>query len=141
MTLRAMVENSNMPNEEMDTLLTFIDHEVELLAKRSASSAKYAKSKTKANDEMAEHIVTVLTDFAGFMTIADVVEQVNARFAEDAATTQKVTYRLTKLVEAGAVKKDTISVKEEGKASRKICTYCIVLDAKDAEEAPEVPAE
>ena len=59
--LRSLVETSMLSNEDQDRLLAFIDHELELLDKRKASSAKSAKRGNKAQDELASKIADVLT--------------------------------------------------------------------------------
>lgn len=114
--LRAMVETSSLTNDEQNSLLTFIDHEIELLDKRAESSSKYkAKAKT---DLLAEMIVNTLVGVDAYMTIPQIVEAIG-----EAATPQKVAYRLGKMVDSGTVVKDSVSIKEEGQSSRRICTY------------------
>ena len=114
--LRAMVETSSLTNDEQNSLLTFIDHEIELLDKRAVSSSKYkAKAKT---DLLAEMIVNTLVGVDAYMTIPQIVEAIG-----EAATPQKVAYRLGKMVDSGTIVKDSVSIKEEGQSSRRICTY------------------
>lgn len=125
MALRGVVENDNgfFTPEEVERLLAFIDHELELLDKRSASARKYAKKNEKATDELAEACVSALsTEDGAMLTIPQILEKLPAELE---ATPQKLTYRLNKLVELGTIVKDQVSFKAEGKASRKINCYGI----------------
>lgn len=116
--------------EEASRLNEFLKHEIEQLDKRAASAKKYAKKNSKATDELADAIMYVLT--ADNQTIPEIVDAVKGVNAESAITPQKATYRLTKLVEAGAVIRETVSVKNEGeKGSRRVNVY--KLAESDAE--------
>ncbi len=116
--------------EEASRLNEFLTHEIEQLDKRAASAKKYAKKNSKATDELADAIMSVLT--ADNQTIPEIVDAVKTNDAESAITPQKATYRLTKLVEAGAVIRETVSVKNEGeKGSRRVNVY--KLAESDAE--------
>lgn len=126
-TIRTLIETSMLDNETQDNLLTFIDHEVELLDKRAASAKKYAKKGTKAQDAMANAIAEALIAAEKPMSIPEIIEVLDADLS---ATTQKVTYRLTKMVEAGTVTKTTESVKEDGSKAHKVCFYSVVADAE-----------
>lgn len=116
--------------EEASRLNEFLTHEIEQLDKRAASAKKYAKKNSKATDELADAIMGILT--ADNQTIPEIVDAVKAVDAESAITPQKATYRLTKLVEAGAVIRETVSIKNEGeKGSRRVNVY--KLAESDAE--------
>ena len=116
--------------EEASRLNEFLKHEIEQLDKRAASAKKYAKKNSKATDELADAIMYVLT--GDNQTIPEIVDAVKAVNAESAITPQKATYRLTKLVEAGAVIRETVSIKNEGeKGSRRVNVY--KLAESDAE--------
>lgn len=116
--------------EEASRLNEFLTHEIEQLDKRAASAKKYAKKNSKATDELADAIMYVLTGDS--QTIPEIVDAVKAVNAESAITPQKATYRLTKLVETGAVIRETVSVKNEGeKGSRRVNVY--KLAESDAE--------
>lgn len=116
--------------EEASRLNEFLKHEIEQLDKRAASAKKYAKKNSKATDELADAIMGILT--ADNQTIPEIVDAVKAVDAESAITPQKATYRLTKLVEAGAVIRETVSIKNEGeKGSRRVNVY--KLAESDAE--------
>ena len=116
--------------EEASRLNEFLTHEIEQLDKRAASAKKYAKKNSKANDELADAIMGILT--ADSQTIPEIVDAVKANDAESTITPQKATYRLTKLVETGAVIRETVSIKNEGeKGSRRVNVY--KLAESDAE--------
>lgn len=131
LTLIVDAFNANLITEEEDARLAeFLTHEIEQLDKRAASAKKYAKKNSKATDELADAIMGALT--ADNQTIPEIVDAVKAVNAESAITPQKATYRLTKLVEAGAVIRETVSVKNEGeKGSRRVNVY--KLAESDAE--------
>lgn len=131
LTLIVDAFNANLITEEEDARLAeFLKHEIEQLDKRAASAKKYAKKNSKATDELADAIMYVLT--GDNQTIPEIVDAVKAVNAESAITPQKATYRLTKLVEAGAVIRETVSVKNEGeKGSRRVNVY--KLAESDAE--------
>lgn len=116
--LRSLIETSMLSNEDQDRLLAFIDHELELLDKRKASSAKSAKRSNKAQDELASKIADVLaTDKA--QTIPQILAQVD----DETVTAAKCSYRLGKMVEAGVVTRESVAIKEDGKTVRKVNGY------------------
>lgn len=131
LTLIVDAFNANLITEEEDARLAeFLTHEIEQLDKRAASAKKYAKKNSKATDELADAIMGALT--AENQTIPEIVDAVKAADAESTITPQKATYRLTKLVEAGAIIRETVSVKNEGeKGSRRVNVY--KLAESDAE--------
>lgn len=115
-----------------DRLIEFIDHEVEILDKRTASARKYAaKNAKKDKDAMANALMDVLQEADGLMTIPQIV----AKMPEDmGATPQKLTYRLTALVKNHDVHKELVTVKEEGKPSRKVNAYRLATDEDTFED-------
>lgn len=137
-TLRELVLNCVDLEAEQDRLLAFIDHEVEQLDRRAASAKKYAKKATKATDELANAVLEVVSagDALDIPTIVEMLKQ----DGKD-ATPQKVTYRLTKMVEDGIVTREVATVKEEGKASRKVCQYKAVSVEAETETEADVEAE
>ena len=111
-------------DEEMDARLAdFLNKEIEQLDKRAGKAKEYASKKKAETDALYEMALTVLQNEERAMTIAEVVEVADSHDRSLGATTQKMAYRLNKLVEAGQAVKDTVSVKEEGKAARKVNTY------------------
>lgn len=115
-----------------DRLIEFIDHEVDQLTKRASSAKKYAEKHAKKDkDEMAVALMDVLQDAEGLMTIPQII----AKMPEDmGATPQKLTYRLTSLVKAHDVIKELVSVKEEGKPTRRVNAYRLATDTDTFED-------
>lgn len=117
---------------EADRLVEFIDHEVELLTKRAAGAKKYAeKHAKKAEDAMAVNLMEVLVANDTLMTIPQIVAAMNPELQ---ATPQKLTYRLTALVKAHEVVKELVSVKEEGKPTRRVNAYRLANDTDTFED-------
>lgn len=136
--LRSIVEaTETLSNEESCRLLSFIDHEVALLDAHSKSSAKYAKSANKASDELAQVIEMALTTEP--LTIPEII----ARIEGEGVTPGKVSYRVSKLVEAGIACRKTVTIKEEGQGTRRVNGYCLAPVEAANDEAPneEVEAE
>lgn len=115
---------------EADLLVAFIDKELENLDKRAANAKKYAAKNKASADALTEAVLDVLTETDAYMTIPQIVAAIDADLGP---TPQKLTYRLNKLVEAGNIEKETTSVKEEGKAARKINVYRIKAEEETAE--------
>lgn len=87
-------------NEREVELVAFIDHEIELLAKKSAKSGMTATQ--KANAEIMEKIVNALA----VMNKPVTVTELQKGFAElDALSNQKMSALLKKLVDEGRVVK------------------------------------
>ena len=116
--------NAELIDEEMDARLAdFLNKEIEQLDKRAGKAKEYASKKKAEADALYDMALTVLQNEERAMTIAEVVEVADSHDHSLGATPQKMAYRLNKLVEAGQAVKDTVSVKEEGKATRKVNTY------------------
>jgi hypothetical protein len=101
--VRDIVEKSGADNTA--EILAFIDHEVELLNKKSSSGKT---TKTQAlNAELAEIVLTALAGSAEPMTVGEVMAAVEPQFAEKGddvvASNQRVTSLLTKLLNDGKV--------------------------------------
>lgn len=108
------------------TVTAFCDKEIAALDAKAAKAKERAAAKKAEADVLMGQVEDALTD--EFQVIADIaaaVAEVNAD-----ATVSKVTYRLGKLVEAGAAEKTqvTIPATETSKA-RKVQAYrAIVTD-------------
>lgn len=125
--------NGGIESAEAERLMNFINHEIELMDKRSEKAKTYAKAKSaKAADELADAALVALRSMEDEATIADIVAAVNAEAPELNATSGKLAYRLNKLVEAGLAIKTEITIKEEGK-SRKVNGYKAVVEEVEAE--------
>lgn len=96
--LYALVENSNA--EDKADLLGFIDHEVELLEKKSSKVTLTATQ--KANLEVLEVIKEVLADKPN-STVSELIKDERL----SAYTNQKISALLKKLIDGGEVEKST----------------------------------
>lgn len=108
-------EKTNETVEITDEVLkTFAEHEIDLLDKKAAK-AKENAAKRKKEDPLYAVVKDALT--AEFRTIADITEDILAAGYED-VTVAKVTYRLSKLVEAGEAEKTPVKIGggDKGKA-------------------------
>ena len=115
--------NELITAEDSELLDEFLSKEIEQLDKRAGKAKEYASKKKAEADALYDMALTVLQNEERAMTIAEVVEVADSHDHSLGATPQKMAYRLNKLVEAGQAVKDTVSVKEEGKAARKVNTY------------------
>ena len=96
--LYALVENSTADNKT--DLLGFIDHEVELLEKKSSKVTLTATQ--KANLEVIEVIKEVLADKPN-STVSELIKDERL----SAYTNQKISALLKKLIDSGEVEKST----------------------------------
>ena len=71
MTKREMFEQIKANYQLTDAEVAFIDHELELLAKKNASEKKPTAQQV-ANEGLKEVILNVLTEHGGLMTITDI---------------------------------------------------------------------
>ena len=112
--LAGIVEASDVENKE--DILKFIQGSIETLENRKKAAQERAEKKKNEPDELAEAIKAVLSE--ELQTADDIAAQIEG---ED-VTKQKVVARLTKMVNAGIVRKD--SVKTDDK--RKVMGYALV---------------
>lgn len=130
-TLRELVLNSVtvapglIETSEVDQLVAFIDKELANLDKRAANAKKYAAKNKASADALTDAALNVLIEADKYMTIPEVVDAILAADENIDVTPQKLTYRLSQLVKAGEVEKETTSIKEEGKSARKVNVYRI----------------
>lgn len=105
------------------TVMAFCDKEIASLDAKAAKAKERAAAKKAEADVLMSQVEDVLT--GEFQTIADIaaaVAEVNAD-----ATVSKVTYRLTKLVEAGVAEKTDVSVPGvDGGKARKVKAFRVV---------------
>lgn len=103
----------------VDSMREFCQKEIETLNKRAEKAKIRAAEKRAEKDELAEIVFAALTEDE-FSPIATIVAKVN----DPDMTTQRVTYRLTKLVEAGRVEKQEISIPgADGQKARRVQGY------------------
>ena len=105
------------------TVMAFCDKEIASLDAKAAKAKERAAAKKAEADVLMGQVEEALT--GEFQTIADIAAAVSAVNAD--ATVSKVTYRLTKLVEAGAAEKTDVSVPGvDGGKARKVKAFRIV---------------
>lgn len=88
-----------------DDVLGFIDHELELLARRSAKRSTPTKAQ-QATAEIKARILDVLNDAGVGMTIAEIMNTEPEYFSK--FSNQKIAAQLTKLIKEGVGEKEVI---------------------------------
>lgn len=131
--LPEMLNAGMIDSAEDAQLAEFLNKELENLDKRATNAKKYAAKNKASADALTEAALDVLTEADAYLTIPQIVAAINANGENVDATPQKLTYRLSKLVEAGNVEKETKSIKEEGKTARKVNVYRIKAEEETAE--------
>ena len=104
MTKREMfteIRNIVADNEEM---VAFIDHEIELLERKSNSTKKPTKTQIE-NDGFKAEIVAYLTEVDAPKTIKELQAGIPSI---GGLTTQRITHMLTDLVKAGTLTKEYV---------------------------------
>ena len=103
-------------------IVEFCEKEIASLDTKAVKAKERQAAKKAEADTLLEAVKAVLTADE-FQTIADIAAQV-----EDAdATVAKVTYRLTKLVEAGVAERTELSIPgKDGGKTRKVKAYRLV---------------
>lgn len=104
--VREMLVASN--HEQKDLLLEFVDHEVELLDKKSGGGSK-PTAKQKENLLLMEELYVALGEMTEAVTISEFQEKSASKVAT--LTNQKISSLLKKLVESGRVKKEVVKKK------------------------------
>lgn len=94
--LRALVEDNDM-------LVEFIDHEIDLLERKSS---KVDTKKSAEHEEIMGYIKSVLYEASASMKCGDITKRVNAKYDTDYQS-QKISAMLKKMVEGGEVTKST----------------------------------
>ena len=112
--LAGIVEASDVENKE--DILKFIQSSIETLENRKRAAQERAEKKKNEPDELAEAVKAVLSE--ELQTADDIAAQIEG---ED-VTKQKVVARLTKMVNAGIVRKDSIKTDDK----RKVMGYALV---------------
>ena len=105
------------------TVMAFCDKEIASLDAKAAKAKERAAAKKAEADVLMDQVRDTLT--GEFQTIADIAANV-AEVNVD-ATVSKVTYRLTKLVEAGEAEKTDVTVPGvDGGKARKVKAFRIM---------------
>ena len=97
----AEIRNIVADNEEM---VAFIDHEIELLERKSNSPKKPTKTQIENNGFKAE-IVAYLTEVDTPKTIKELQAEIPSI---GGLTNQRITHMLTDLIKAGTLKKEYV---------------------------------
>ena len=106
------------------TVMEFCDKEIASLDAKAAKAKERAAAKKAEADVLMDQVRGTLTD--EFQTIADIAANVAEVNAD--ATVSKVTYRLTKLVEAGEAEKTDVTVPGvDGGKARKVKAFRAIL--------------
>ncbi len=105
---------------EADVVMAFCDKEIAALDSKAAKAKERAAAKKAEADVLMTQVAEALTgEFATIADIAAAVAEVNAD-----ATVSKVTYRLTKLVEAGVAEKTDVTIPGgDGVKARKVKAF------------------
>lgn len=112
--LAGIVEASDVENKE--DILKFIQSSIETLENRKRAAQERAEKKKNEPDELADAVKAVLSE--ELQTADDIAAQIEG---ED-VTKQKVVARLTKMVNAGTVRKDIVKTDDK----RKVMGYALV---------------
>ena len=109
-----------------EAVIAFCEKEIASLDAKAAKAKERAAAKKAEADVLYDQVKDALTD--EFLTIADIAAK-GAEVNPD-ATVSKVTYRLTKLVEAGVAEKTPIKIAAtETTKARTVQGYRIIAEA------------
>ena len=109
---------------DAETVIAFCDKEIAALDNKAAKAKERAAAKKAEADVLYDQVKDALNadEFQTIADIAAVVAEVNAD-----ATISKVTYRLTKLVEANIAEKTDVTIAGvDGAKSRKVKAFRLV---------------
>lgn len=112
--LAEIVENAEVENKE--DILKFIEGSIETLENRKRAAQERAEKKKTEPDELSDAVKAVLTNE---LQTADAIA---AQIEGEDVTKQKIVSRLTKMVNAGTVRKDTVKTEDK----RKVMGYALV---------------
>lgn len=102
------------------TVVEFCDKEIASLDSKAAKAKERAAAKKAEADGLTDLVAATLTD--EFQVIADIAAAVAESDAD--ATVSKITYRLSKLVEAGVAEKNQVTIPASaGTKARKVQAY------------------
>lgn len=115
---------------ENEAFVEFCQDQIADLDKKAAKAKERAAAKKAEGDELTDLVQSVLTD--EYQTIADITVVVAETVPDISAS--KVTARLTKLFNAGAIEKEQISVEDSEGKKRKCMAYRLAEAAVSADE-------
>lgn len=127
--LKKIVEATQVAQESKDALVEFIDAQVELLDKRAASAKARADKAKAEGDELRATIFALVT--AEYQS----ADAITAQIGNEEVTKAKVVSRLSQLVDAGKVVKETLKNED---SKRKIVHYKLAeVSADEVEDESE----
>ena len=115
---------------ENEAFVEFCQDQIADLDKKAAKAKERAAAKKAEGDELTDLVHSVLTD--EYQTIADITVVVAETVPDVSAS--KITARLTKLFNAGAIEKEQISVEDSEGKKRKCMAYRLADAAVSADE-------
>ena len=115
---------------ENEAFVEFCQDQIADLDKKAAKAKERAAAKKAEGDELTDLVHSVLTD--EYQTIADITVVVAETVPDISAS--KITARLTKLFNAGAIEKEQISVEDSEGKKRKCMAYRLADAAVPADE-------
>jgi hypothetical protein len=116
--IKAVMETGESTVDPAD-IVAFCDKEIETLANRAAKAKERAAAKKAEADVLYDTVRDALTD--EYQTIADIAAALAENDPE--ITASKITYRLTKLCEAGEAEKTQMAVPTADGKKRKVNGY------------------
>lgn len=114
---------------ENEAFVEFCQDQIADLDKKAAKAKERAAAKKAESDELTDLVHSVLTD--EYQTIADIAVVVAETIPDVSAS--KITARLTKLFNAGAIEKEQVSVEDSEGKKRKCMAYRLAGAATEAE--------
>ena len=115
---------------ENEAFVEFCQDQIADLDKKAAKAKERAAAKKAEADELTDLVHSVLTD--EYQTIADITVVVAETVPDVSAS--KITARLTKLFNAGAIEKEQISVEDSEGKKRKCMAYRLADVSVPADE-------
>lgn len=129
--IKALVDTGVISGELTETGITeadvaeFCTDEIELLDKKAAKAKERVATKKAEGDALLDAVRDALSADE-FQSIPDITTRID----DENVTVARVTARLKKLLDAGEVEKDQITISgTDGKKSRKIVAYRYVVNA------------
>lgn len=115
---------------ENEDFIEFCQDQIADLDKKAAKAKERAAAKKAEGDELTDLVHSVLTD--EYQTIADITVAVAETVPDVSAS--KVTARLTKLFNTGAIEKEQVSVEDSEGKKRKCMGYRLADISVPADE-------
>lgn len=116
--LKDFIDTCDFMNEEIskEEMMTFLTKEIETLDKKSADAKARAEKNKAAGDELRNKIFDILVE-EDFMTTPEIQKALE----DEDLSSQKITARLTQLVNMGTVEKEEVKREDkDGKTIKKV---------------------